>query len=96
MELRLYKDNLPPFEDIYLYTFNDSIMYPCCNMELLVSFEEGEDKRTRDVCLVVVPCENIYSCILGRPFFIVFHVIVSIVNLKIKYHSDLGELVTYL
>lgn len=53
-------------------------------MELLVSLGERMNVRMVDMHLVMVPCRNVYNCILEKPFFMLLDLVASTVNLKIE------------
>lgn len=69
MELRLGKKDLAPYGGRNLQAFNDSITHPCRTKEIVVSFGEGKDRRKLDMYFLEIPCENVYSFILGRPLY---------------------------
>lgn len=57
---------------------------------------EGKGMNVRNISLqfLVVPCNNVYNFILGRPFASALDVVASLVDLKLKFHNLHGKPVT--
>lgn len=63
-KLGLCKQGLRSSEGRHLLAFDDSSTRPCEELYLLVSFDEGGNKRIVNLHFLVVPCENVYNDIL--------------------------------
>lgn len=60
-------------------------------MFLPVSLGEGNNKKTMSVYFFVIPFENIYNEIPGRPFLTILDVLAPPVHMNINYHNDSCE-----
>jgi hypothetical protein len=63
---QLTKSNLAPYVGTQLYSFNGSSTKPWGNVELLVTFEEGNGMKTIKITFLVIDHTSLYSCIIGR------------------------------
>lgn len=60
----------------------------------MVTLGEGRDTETINSQLLVVPFRSVYNYILGRAFTTTLDTIISLVNLKLKYHNVHDESIT--
>jgi len=56
----------------------------------LVTFDEGEAKKTITVPFVVIECPSLYNCIIGRTRLSQLGAACSTAHLKLKYHTKDG------
>ncbi|MCI09265.1 hypothetical protein A2U01_0030349, partial [Trifolium medium] len=95
--LGLKKKNLHSYEGTDLQGFNGSIIRPWGFINLPFTFENKEirnSKKTVTVQFLVIQCNSVYNCILGRPTLAALGAVPSTVHMKMKYHNDKGEVVT--
>jgi len=88
------KEYLMSVNDSFLQGFNETITHSYGYVEFKFSFGEGDNKCSVDFLLMVVLCNSIYNCILRIPTIISLYVVTSIINLKMSYHNDNGEVIT--
>lgn len=55
-------------------------------IDLTYSLGKGEDERSMRVYFMVISCESVSNCIIGRPFLATLDVVTSSIHLKMKYH----------
>lgn len=53
----------------------------------MVTLSEGRDTTAINLQFLVVPCKNIYNCIIDIPFTVTLDAMASLPHLKLKYHS---------
>jgi hypothetical protein len=63
---QLTKSNLAPYVGTELYGFNGSSTKPWGNVELLVTFGEGNGMKTIKITFLVIDRTSLYNCIIGR------------------------------
>jgi len=85
--LQLTEKNLSPYVESELYAFNDSSTQPWGYVQLLVTFGEGEAKKTIPVPFLVIDCLSLYNCIIGRTRLALRGAACSTAHLKLKYHA---------
>jgi len=56
----------------------------------LVTFDEGEAKKTITVPFFVIDCPSLYNCIIGRTGLAQLGAVCSTAHLKLKYHAKDG------
>jgi hypothetical protein len=88
--LQLTEKNLSHYVGDELYGFNDSSTQPWGYVELLVTFGEEEAKKTIKVPFLVIDCQSLYNCIIGRTGLAQLGAACSTVHLKLKYHTKDG------
>jgi len=88
--LQLTEKNLSPYVGSELYSFNDSSTQPWGYVQLLVTFGEGEAKKTITVPFLVIDCPSLYNCIIGRTGLAQLGAACSTAHLKLKYHAQDG------
>ncbi|MCH81098.1 hypothetical protein A2U01_0001877 [Trifolium medium] len=96
-KLGLRRDCLCPYEGTDLQGFNGSTIRPCGLVNLPVTFENKDirnSRKTVEVQFLVIPCDSVYNCILGRLTLATLGAVPSTVHLKMKYHNDEDEVVT--
>jgi len=64
--LQLTEKNLSPYVGSERYGFNGSSMQPWGYVQLMVTFDEEEAKKTITVPFLVIDCPSLYNCIIGR------------------------------
>lgn len=67
-----------------LHGFNDSVTHPCDTKELSIFIGEGINKRTMNMCFMVIFCKSVYNYISERCFIASLDAIASIVHLIVK------------
>jgi len=82
------------YNDTFLQGFNEIVTHSYGYVEFKFSFSEGDNKCSVEFLFMVVLCNSIYNCILRIPRITSMYVVTSIVNLKMSYHYDNGEVVT--
>ncbi|MCI28255.1 hypothetical protein A2U01_0049455, partial [Trifolium medium] len=68
-KLGLRRKCICPYKGTDLHGFNGSTIHPWGLINLPVTFENKEirnSKKTVEVQFLVVPCDSVYNCILGR------------------------------
>jgi hypothetical protein len=96
-KLGLKKENLCPYEGTGLQGFNGSTIRPWDLINLPVTFENKELKKSKkivEVQFLEIPCESVYNCILGRPTLASLGAVPSMVHLKMKYNNEKNKVVT--
>jgi hypothetical protein len=88
--LQLTEKNFSPYVGDELYGFNGSSTQPLGYVELLVSFDEEEAKKTIKVPFLVIDCPSLYNCIIGRTGLAQLGAACSTAHLKLKYHAKDG------
>jgi hypothetical protein len=88
--LQLTEKNLSPYVGDELYGFNGSYTQPWRYVELLVTFGEGEAKKTIKIPFLVIDCPSLYNCIIGRTGLAQLGAACSTAHLKLKYHAKDG------
>jgi len=88
--LQLTEKNLSPYVGSELYGFNSSSKQPWSYIQLLVTFGEGEAKKTITVPFLVIDCPSLYNCIIGRTRLAQLGAACSTAHLKLKYHAKDG------
>jgi len=63
--LHMTEKNLSPFVGSKLSGFNGSSTKPWGYVDLLVTFGEGEGKKTIKISFMVIDCSSLYNCIIG-------------------------------
>jgi len=91
--LQLTEKNLCPYVGFELYGFNGSSTQPWGYVELLVTFGEGEGKKTLKIPFMVINCSSLYNCIIMRIGMEQLEAASSTAHLKLKYHAD-GNTIT--
>jgi len=85
--VQLTEKNLSPYVGGELYGFNGSFTQPWGYVKLLVTFGEGEAKKTTTVPFLVIDCPSLYNCIIGRTGLAQLGAACSTAHLKLKYHA---------
>lgn len=93
-KLGLKEENLKPYEDTDLHSFNKTSTRPWGYVTLSVTFREEMDERTFETLFLVVLVVSIYNCILGRPTLAALDAVTSMVHLKMKCHNRNGDVAT--
>ncbi|MCI23375.1 hypothetical protein A2U01_0044554, partial [Trifolium medium] len=96
-KLGLRRECICPYDGTDLQGFNGSTVRPWGLINLPVTFENKEIKnsmKTVEVQFLVIPCDSVYNCILGRPTLAALGAVPSTVHLKMKYHNDEDGVVT--
>jgi len=88
--VQLTEKNLSPYVGSELYGFNSSYKQPWSYIQLLVTFGEGEAKKTITVPFLVIDCPSLYNCIIGRTRLAQLGAACSTAHLKLKYHAKDG------
>ena len=88
--LQLTEKNLSPYVGSELYDFNSSSTQPWGYVQLLVTFGEGEAKKTITVPFLVIKCPALYNCIIGRTRLAQLGAACLTAHLKLKYHVKDG------
>jgi len=88
--LQLTEKNLSPYVGNELYGFNGSSTQPWGYVELLVTFNEKEAKKTIRIPFLVIDCPSLYNCIIGRTELAHLGAACSTAHLKLKYHAKNG------
>jgi len=83
-------ENLSPYVGGELYGFNGSSTQPWGYVQLLVTFGEGEAKKTITIPFLVIDCPSLYNCIIGRTGLAQLGAACSTAHLKLKYHAKDG------
>jgi len=85
--LQLTEQNLSPYVESELYGFNGSSTQPSGYVQQLVTFGEGEAKKTITIPFLVIDCPSLYNCIIGRTKLAKLGPTCSIDHLKLKCHA---------
>jgi len=85
--LQLTEKNPSPYVGGELYGFNGSSTQPWGYVQLLVTFDKGEAKKTITVPFLVIDCPSLYNCIIGRTRLAQLGAACSTAHLKLKYHA---------
>jgi len=88
--LQLTEKNLSPYVGSALFGFNGSSTQPWDYVQLLVTFGEGEAKKTIMIPFMVINRPSLYNCIIGRTGLAQLGVACSTAHLKLKYHAKDG------
>jgi len=88
--LQLTEKNLSPYVGGELYGFNGSSTQPWGYIQLLVTFGEGEAKKTITVPFMVIDCPSLYNCIIRRTGLAQLGAACSTSHMKLKYHAKDG------
>lgn len=86
VKLGLHQQDIDPSDDKSLLVFNDSTTHPCGVADLSLSLKEGEGERKVNLLLVLY--KSAFRDILKISFLVALDVVVSLVHLKVTYHSD--------
>lgn len=96
--LNISSDDLTPYRGTDHLGFNGSSMTPLVHLELMVTFgEDNTDKllyRTKKIPFLILPCNLVYHCIIGRPTLERLGAVTFTVHLKMKFYSTTDEIVT--
>jgi len=64
--LQMKEKNLSPYVGSKLYGFNGSSTKSRGYVELLVTFEQGEARKTIKIAFLMIAYSSLYNCIIGR------------------------------
>jgi hypothetical protein len=92
--LKLTESNLSPYVGTELYDFNDSSTKLWGYVELLVTFGEGDGKKTIKIPFLVIDCTSLYNRMIGRTGLAHLGAACSIAHMKQKYHADYINITT--
>jgi len=87
---QLTEKHLSPYVGGELCGFNGSSTQPWGYIQLLVTFNEGEAKKTITVPFLVINFLSLYNCIIGRTGLAQLGAACSTSHLKLKYHAKDG------
>lgn len=90
----LKKENLWSYEGSDLQAFNDKTTHLWGYIELMIYMGEGKYVWTLNSQFLLVPCKNVYNCILITHFTSILEVVASPVHLKLKFQNLHNEPIT--
>jgi len=88
--LQLTEKNLSSYVGNELYGFNGSSTQPWGYVDLLVTFDKKEAKKTIKIPFFGFDCPSLYNCIIGKTRLAQLGDACSTSHLKLKYHAKDG------
>ncbi|MCI09581.1 hypothetical protein A2U01_0030668, partial [Trifolium medium] len=92
--LGLDREHLSPYVGSDLQGFNGSTSKPWGYVDLIVTFDQGETAKSIKVKFLVIDCESLYKCIIGRTALADLMAVSSTIHLKMKYYTKTGVVAT--
>ncbi|GAU30613.1 hypothetical protein TSUD_62330 [Trifolium subterraneum] len=92
--LQLTEENLVPYVGSDLQGFNGSTTKPWGYVDLIVTFGENKAIKSVKVKFLVVDCQSLYNCIIGRPTLAELFAVSSTIHLKLKYYTKDRQVAT--
>ncbi|GAU38515.1 hypothetical protein TSUD_396320 [Trifolium subterraneum] len=83
-----------PYVGSDLQGFNGSTTKPWGYVDLIVTFGENKAMKSVKVKFLVVDCQSLYNCIIGRPTLAELFAVSSTIHLKLKYYTKDGRVAT--
>ncbi|PNX98241.1 retrotransposon-related protein [Trifolium pratense] len=92
--LGLEREHLSPYVGSDLQSFNGSTSKPWGYVDLIVTFGQGRTAKSIKVKFLVIDCDSLYQCIIGRTSLADLMAVPSTIHLKMKYYTREGTVAT--
>jgi len=92
--LQLTEKNLSPYVRSELYGFSGSSTKLWGYVEMLVTFGQGEAKKTIKITFIVIDYSSLYNCIVWRTGIEQLGAACSTAHLRLKYHAKNNNVAT--
>jgi hypothetical protein len=92
--LGLEREHLSPYVGSDLQGFNGSTSRPWGYVDLIVTFGHAQTAKSIKIKFLVIDCDSLYQCILGKTALADLMAVPSTIHLKMKYYTKEGAVAT--